>query len=254
MTAPRHIQTKQAPTEVTDEAIRVGWKPDHAANEDVLGRKAGHVVRPEDQKPIVTDWTGMEDWANCPPSYAVWAEQYQNYTHTMVRRFGVYRNVEEIVQEIMWAFYRKDSLGVFTPDWGSKSKSGKSNFRSYYTRHIFTYVISQRRNWARGAHKHCMIFDAPVGTPESGDTSTWGDVKAPVVEPETNKVEFDELVGSLRTEFGDEFMNIVLDLAMNQDRQIRQTDLSRALGMKGREASSALAKVRAAITAHLRED
>ena len=255
MTAPRQVQTKQAPTQVTDAAVQVGWKPDHTASEDVLGRKAGHIVAKEDRLPIVTDWAGMDDWANCPPSYEVFFQQYMNYTNTMVRKFGVYRNVEDIAQAILTRYMERDSLGVFRRDWGSQSKTGKSNFRSYYSRFILTYVTSLRRNEARAAHKHLCIFDAPVGSQDSGDTSTWGDVKAPVVAPETDRVEFEELVATLRSTIKDDrLIDVVLELAMNQDRAIRQSDLARELGSKGREASSALTKIRAALTAHLKVD
>lgn len=46
------------------------------AGRDVLDRPSGHVVAVEDRIPIVTDWSGPEDWHHAPPSYDVWAKQY----------------------------------------------------------------------------------------------------------------------------------------------------------------------------------
>lgn len=244
----KHVQTKQAPTEVTEAVIGVGYKADHGANEDVLGRKAGHIVKPEDRKPIVTDWSGMDDWVNCPPSYEVFFEQYMSYTRTMVRKFGVYRTdiLEDISQAILIRYMERDSLGVFTPYWGSQSESGKSNFRSYYTRFIKTYVASQWRNEARAAHKHLCIYDAPVGSDD--DATTWGDVKAPVVELDTDAVEFKELISSLRSKVKDDtLVDAMLELTMSTDRQLRPSDLRKALDINSRAANAALAKVRAAL-------
>jgi DNA-directed RNA polymerase specialized sigma24 family protein len=254
MTTPqRNIQTKQAPTSVNEAALEVGYKADHGADEDVLGRKAGHIVKPEDRLPIVTDWTGMDDWVNCPPSYEAFFEQYMSYTRAWVRKFGVFRNVEDISQSIMTRYMERDSLGVFTPDWGSKSSNGKSNFRSYYTRFIKTYVGSQRRNDARAAHKHLCIYDAPVGSQDSGDTTTWGDVKAPVVELDTGAVEFEQLVAGLRAKVkNDELVDATLALVMSTDRALRPSDLRKELGINSRAANSALSRIRAALTEQMK--
>lgn len=254
MTTPqRNIQTKQAPTSVNDAVVQVGYKADHGADEDVLGRKAGHIVKPEDRLPIVTDWSGMDDWVNCPPDYDTFCRQYGSYTRAWVRKFGVYKNVEDITQEIMLRFLEKDSPGVFTPHWGSQSKSGKSNFRSYYTRHILTYSISQKRNYARASHKHLCIYDAPVGSQDSGDTTTWGDVKAPVVELDTGAVEFEELIAGLRAKVkNDELVDATIALVMNTDRQLRPSDLRRELGLNSRAANSALSQIRTALAEQMR--
>jgi hypothetical protein len=232
-----------APVTVTDEALRVGWKEDHAAAEDVLGRKTGHVVLPEDRLPIVTEWSGMSDWVNCPPDYDTWARQYLSYTENRVRHFGAWDEIEDIVQTIMARFAERDSLGVFTPEWGSQSNTGKSNFRSYYSRFILTYVISQRRNYTRMRKRQCLIFNAPVGD----DGKEWGEVKAPVVDADTVSAEFNDLAARLRREVKDDrLVDVVLELARDS-QPIKLSELRRDLGLSHGAAKSGLEKVRTAL-------
>lgn len=242
MTAPhRTVQSKSAPVTVSEDVSRVGWKADHSSTEDVLGRKAGHIVAAEDRLPIVTEWSGMEDWRNAPPSYDVFFKQYMSYTHTMCYRFGVARDVEDVAQSIMTRFMERDSLGVFTPSWGSQSASGRSNFRSYYSRFILTYVTGLKRNAARHAARHLLVFDAPI---DEGGT-TWADVQAPSHEDDYGRVEFEEAIAALRSRVDPGLVDAVLMLA--QDGPVKQGDLREVLGVKLRTAKTGLESVRAAL-------
>lgn len=240
-TAGNTVQSKSAPTVVTDEVTRVGYKEDRETGEDVLGRKTGHVVAAKDRLPIETDWNGMTDWRNCPPSYDVWAEQYRSYTVQMCLRFGVMRDVEDVAHSIMTRFHERDSLGVFTPDWGSKSATGKSNFRSYYTRFILTYVTGLKRNAVRHAKRNLLVFDAPV----DDDGTTWADMKAPAHVDNLGHVEFEEAIAQLRGRVSNDLVDAVLMLA--QDGPVRQVDLKKVLGVSPPTAKAGLESVRAAL-------
>lgn len=236
------VQTKSGPTSVNAEVERVGYAADRAAGEDVLGRKAGHVVAPKDRLPIVTRWSGMDDWKECPPDYDTWALQYRTYTIRMCVRFGVKFNVEDVAQAIMTRFMERDSLGVFTPDWGSKSATGRSNFRSYYTRFILTYVTGMVRNETRYLRKHSLIFDAPIGE----DGTTWGDLSAPSHYDDLSGPEFEQTVAGLRERIdNDALVDAVLALAQNGP--VRQNGLRDQLGCDANAARSGLAAVRAAL-------
>lgn len=209
---------------------------------DVLGRPAGHVVAPQDRLPIVTDWSGPTDWSNCPPSYEAWAAQYHPETVFWVRRAGVNpREVDDVVQEIMTRFQERDSLGVFDPNWATRSKTGKSQFRSYYSNFVVGYASGKHRNNVRYAIRNSLIVDAPVGD----DGETWYDFKAPAHEDNLGRVEFEEAIAALRTRVDTDLVDAVLMLA--QDGPVRQGDLREVLGLTPRSAKSGLESVRAAL-------
>lgn len=236
------VQTKSEPTSVNVDVARVGYDPERASGEDVLGRKAGHVVAVEDRLPIVTAWSGMDDWSNCPPSYEVWGNQYYTYTIRMCYKFGIRHSLEDVAHLIMARFQERDSLGVFTPNWGSKSESGRSNFRSYYSRFIFTYVQSLRRNEARYTYKHCMFFDAPVG--EGGET--WGNLSAPSHMDDLSGVEFAETINALRDSVkNDALIDAVLTLS--NSGAVRQRGIRDILGCDAATARKGLAAVKSAL-------
>lgn len=209
---------------------------------DVLGRAAGHVVAPEDRQPIVTDWTGYDDWSNCPPSYEIWAQQYHAETVYWVRRAGVnYREIDDVVAEIKTRFIERDSLGVFRRDWSTRSASGKSNFRSYYSNFVFGYARGKHRNNVRHAMRNHLLMDAPV----TDDGSTWGEFNMTPHEDNHTRVEFEEAIASLRKRVDPKLVDTVLALA--QDGPVKQGGLREALGLTPRAAKQGLESVRAAL-------
>ncbi len=221
-----------------------------SAGRDVLGREAGHVVRPEDRKEIVTEWTGPKDWANCPPSYEAWWDQYRDETYFWVRRAGVnFREVDDVVGEIMTRFMERDSLGVFDRNWSTRSATGKSRFQSYYSNFVVGYASGKHRNNVRYIKKHAYILDAPVGE----DGATWYDVNAPSYSDNVEAtVLFADVVASVRARIGDdELVDAVLILAADGD--VKQNGLRSALGCNARAAKTGLEAVRAALRDALAE-
>lgn len=249
---PIKVQTRSAPLQENKETARVGWVADHATGEDVLGRKAGHVVAVEDRKPIITEWDGMVDWANCPPTYDVWADQYYTYTRSMLMRWGARLDeVEDMMQEIMARFIERDSLGVFTPEWGSKSKTGRSNFRSYYSRFLLTYFNGKKRNLVRHYKKNIHILDAPVS--EDGSI-TWGDQNAEACDDAAfEQLEFEQLIEQLRVRVSDDAL-VDAVLMMVENGPIRQKALGAQLGGDSGVGAAGLQRVREALTELLGED
>lgn len=177
---------------------------------DVLGRAPGHVVAEEDRKPIVTAWSGMQDYVNCPPDYGTWFKQYLTYTRYLVSQFNIPpSDVEDVVSEIMIRFMERDSLGEFVPTWKTQSKTGRSNFRSYYSRFIVDYAPGKNRNVRRHASRNLLLCDA---TTDEDGSQTWLDAHAQTETFETAAMEemaFEALVASLRQKVDPELASTV---------------------------------------------
>lgn len=223
--------------------------PQREAGKDVLGRKAGHVVLAEDRKPIITDWSGMADYDNCPPDYGVFFEQYQGYTRHLVWTMGVApREVDDVVSEIMARFMERDSLGEFDRAWATRSATGKSVFRSYYSRFVVTYARGKHRNNVRHTMRYNLICDAPVGD-ESG--TTWieqHDADVAGIGVPHYEVEFSSLMASLRDRVGDDLMNVVEGLVEDTGK-LKLSDLASKLGVSARKAREARDRLQAAARA-----
>lgn len=251
MSAPQEgvtpaVQSKTAPLDgANEDVIGVGYVETRAGDEDVLGRKAGYVVPVEKRKPIVTEWSGLDDWKNAPPDYDTFMRQYMQYTRVLCIRAQVFLvDVEDMSQMLLTRFMERDSLGVFTPNWGSQSEDRKSNFRSYYSRFVATYLKGYRRNEAKYRTRHLAILDAPVDE----DGTTWADLKAPAHEDNLFSVEFAQVVESVRAQHvvSDEVLDAVLTLG-SQAKIVKQAELAEVLGCDNRTAKAALGSVRAAL-------
>lgn len=240
----RAARTKRDGTVVatTNYAPVVGRKP----GEDVLGRKSGHVVAAEARKQIVTAWKGMEDYDECPPDYGVFFEQYQGYTRHLVWTMGVApREIDDVVSEIMTRFMERDSLGEFDRAWATRSATGKSVFRSYYSRFVVTYARGKHRNNVRHVKRFSLLCDAPLGD-ENG--TTWieqHDVDVEGIGVPHYEVEFSSLVESLRARVGDELMDVVSEL-VEETGKIKLSDLATKLGVSARKAREARDRLQAA--------
>jgi hypothetical protein len=223
---------------------------------DVLGRESGHVVAPEDRKPIVTDWSGMDDWANCPPDYGTFYAQYASYVMFLVRKFAHPREVEDMASDIITRFIERDSMGEFKREWETRSASGKSVFRSYLSRFVVTYARGKNRNNVRHAIRYLTIANAPVGNDGSGET-TWLDLRDQEVggigQPQT-EVEFVDFLDSLRARVGPDVVEAVQSLVEDHKRVTLsglRTALAERTGgpVSARAARSALDRLQAAATA-----
>jgi len=194
---------------ITEERVTVFYATDNGTKDDgrpvkggdVLGRPIGYVVSPEDRLPIKTSWTGMTDYVNAPPDYGTFFRQYLSYTRFLVSKFGVpSSDLEDVVSDIMTRFLERDSIGVFSNDWASRSATGKSNFRSYYSRFVVTYAQGMNRNVRRHASRNVLICDAPV---DDDNRTTCEDEHAPTESFEDTTVQsmdFESLVASLRAQ------------------------------------------------------
>lgn len=218
---------------------------------DVLGRPAGHVVRPEDRLPIVTEWSGMTDYVNAPPDYGTFFKQYKNYTRSLVLQFGVPpSDLEDIVTDIMVRFFERDSLGVFSREWKTRSDTGRSNFRSYYSRFVVTYARGKNRNVRHHSSHYLLICDAAVDE-ESSTTgldmlSSTSSFESDLV----NQLDFESLVEQLRTQVGSqlsETLDAVIEVALGTP-VFRITELAKTMGVSPSEARNKLAAVRAALS------
>ena len=234
---------------MTDTQTDVTDAPERQAGRDVLGRPAGHVVRPEDRKPIVTNWRGMDDWSNCPPDYETWYRQYRSETYYWVSRAGVNpREYDDIVNEIMTRFMERDSLGVFDPTFANRSATGRSQFRSYYSNFVVGYASGKHRNQVRYLKKHALVFDAKTGDGES----TWGEVFAPAqVDAQVDAAAFALAIDAVRARCGAELVDAVLYLATSGS--VPQKQLSELLGTTVRGAKTGLDAVRGALRDALAE-
>jgi DNA-directed RNA polymerase specialized sigma24 family protein len=217
---------------------------------DVLGRPIGYVVSPEDRLPIKTAWTGMTDYMNAPPDYGTFFKQYLRYTRSLVSRFGVPpSDLEDVVSDIMARFLERDSIGVFSNDWSSRSATGKSNFRSYYSRFIVTYAQGMNRNVRRHANRNVLICDASV---DDDNRTTWVDEHAPAESFEDTTVQsmdFETLVASLRAQVDpklSETVDAVVELAMGGPT-VKVAALARKLSCSQRVAKQNLEQVRGAL-------
>jgi hypothetical protein len=217
---------------------------------DVLGRPIGYVVSPEDRLPIQTSWTGMTDYVNAPPDYGTFFKQYITYTRFLVSRFGVPpSDLEDVVSDIMTRFLERDSIGVFSGDWDSRSVTGKSNFRSYYSRFVVTYAQGMNRNVRRHSSRNVLICDAPV---DDESRATWVDEHAPTESFEdatVRNMDFESLVASLRAQVDPELsatVDAVVELAMGGPT-VKVAALARRLSCSQRIAKQNLEQVRDAL-------
>ena len=207
------------------------------AGKDVLGREAGHVVAPADRKPIETDWSGMQDFDNCPPDYGKFYEQYRGFIYHLVWSMGVApREMDEVVSEIITRFIERDSLGEFRPDWATRSAKGRSVFRSYLARFVVTYARGKHRNNVRFVKRYSLLCDAPVGD-DSG--ARWIDQHdAERVEVDglpSYGVEYAALVEALGEAVGSDVMDVVTGMVEESGR-IKLKDLEERLGISARRA------------------
>lgn len=95
---------------------------------------------------------------------------------------------------LMWRFVERDSIGVFTREWPTRSKTGNSVFRTYYMHFLLAYAPGKLRNLMRLKTRELTILDAPVS--EDGAT-----VRVDLYDDETRideSVEFDLLVEQIR--------------------------------------------------------
>ncbi len=208
---------------------------------DVLGRPPGYVVPEKDRIPIVTEWSGMTDYDHAPPSYAVFFEQYYTYTNWYVSKFlpKGSNQLEDIVMELMTRFMERDSVGVFSNSWESRSKKGHSVFRTYYTHFLLAYTPGKRRNAARIAANELLIMNAPV----SDDGSvTWADIHAPTSTIDT-EVEFNAMVAGIHDSASTLDVDIVdrmIELALGATKKLRRTDVAMEFQVDARTAQQIL--------------
>lgn len=254
--SPEDVDTEVATAQAVFEARRERGG-DRRGNRDVLDRPAGHVVRPEDRQEIITDWQppeengGRVDWVNAPRSYDEWYRQYLPEAQLWVRKSGVHwSQIGEVVDEIMTRFIERDSLGVFRPTWETRSASGRSNFRSYFSNFVVGYATGKHRNNVRYLKHNSFIFDAQVGD----DGTTWADLRAPLVEDAApGSAEFVLALAQVRATVGNrELVDAVLMLAA-EEGGVKQSSLRRELGCSAGTAKTGLEAVRAALRAALAE-
>lgn len=184
------------------------------ATTDVLGRPIGYVVPPEDRQPIVTDWSGHDDYVNAPPDYGTFYRQYRSYTYYLVRKFAPPKSdIDDVVADIIMRFIERDSIGVFSSEWATRSATGRSNFRSYYSRFVVTYARGKTRNVYKHNGRNVLIFDAPVS--DDGSVS-WGDENASGEISNSNDMEFELLVSRIKAEIDESLYDAlfaILDMA-----------------------------------------
>lgn len=217
---------------------------------DVLGRPVGHVVSAKERLPIVTEWSGMHDYVNAPPDYGTFHKQYLSYTRHLVSKFGVPpSDLDDVVSDIMIRFLERDSIGVFSRDWESRSATGYSNFRSYYSRFVVTYAQGKNRNVRRHSGRYVLICDASV---DDDGRTTWLDEHAPTEAFEDRAAEdldFESLVSQLRTKVDpalSDAVDAVVEIAMGEPT-IRVAALARKLNVSQRVAKERLDAVRGAL-------
>lgn len=211
---------------------------------DVLGRKAGHVVPANERQEIITDWSGMDDFVNAPPNYDVFDRQYRSFVRHLVWSVGVSpREIDDVTQDIMIRFLERDSLGTFRREWTTRSKTGKSVFRSYLARFVVTYARGMHRNKVRYAKRFPMICDATVG--DDGGT-TWldqHDQREEGIGRPQETVELTDLISFLRTEVGDDAVSAVAQL-VEDGRKVTLSSLAGALSEQaGQQVSARRARV-----------
>lgn len=238
-----------------EDSLAIGYVLDSSTKDDgrpvkggdVLGRPINHVVAAEDRQPILTEWSGMNDYVNAPPDYGIFYKQYFTYTRFLVSKFGVpSSDLEDVVSDIMTRFLERDSIGVFSSEWASRSATGRSNFRSYYSRFVVTYAQGKNRNVRKHAGRNVLICDAPA---DDDSRSTWLDEHAPTTSFEADVVSdmsFESLVKGLRAQVAPELssaVDAVVELAMGGPT-VRVAALARRLGCSQRLAKQHLDKVR----------
>lgn len=232
----------------TDAATKDDGRP--VKGGDVLGRPVGHVVPASERLPIQTEWSGMKDYVNAPPDYGTFHKQYLSYTRHLVAQFGVpVSDLDDVVSDIMIRFLERDSIGVFSRDWESRSATGHSNFRSYYSRFVVTYAQGKNRNVRRHGSRYVLICDASV---DDDGRTTWLDEHAPTEafeERATGDMDFEQLVSELRTKVDptlSDAVDAVVEIAMGEPT-IRVAALARKLNVSQRVAKERLDAVRGAL-------
>lgn len=223
---------------------------------DVLGRPYGYVVAPEDRHPVVTDWTGYDDYLNAPPNYEIFYRQYYRYTRTLVLKFAPPRSdFEDIVSDIIMRFLERDSLGVFSREWSSRSASGRSGFRSYFSRFVVTYA----RGYTRNSYSHHSRYMKLINSKIFEDWPDFFLMPCPrtmdeVTELALDNVEFGLFVRRIIEEFSDDHFAVLLEILLMalDGQEIRHCPLAKTLGISIKESKLLVRELRDATTrAHL---
>lgn len=229
-------------TFVKDSALKQTRASHERPGADVLGRKPGYVVPAEERQEIVTDWSGMDDFHHAPPDYGIFFEQYKSYTVWYLNKFGfVVDDMENVVMDLMTRFMERDSMGVFSNGWSSRSKTGESVFRTYYTHFLLAYAPGKKRNLVRVKQNELLLWDAAIG---DEDSTTWGDLNGPTDTIDA-EVDFDSMVAGIRSEATDLEVSVVermIELALGSTKKLRRADVVRELGMKPKDAEEVLEK------------
>jgi hypothetical protein len=228
----------------TVDALPVQTRASHGRpGADVLGRPPGYVVPKEERQAIVTDWSGMDDFHHAPPNYGVFFSQYKSYTLWYLSNFGFHRDdIENVAMDLMTRFMERDSIGVFSNGWESRSKTGESVFRTYYTHFLLAYAPGKKRNIARVKSNELLLWDAAIG--DDDGSTTWGDLHGPAGTIDT-EVDFHDMVDSIRSGASDLEVSVIdrmIELAMGSTRKLRRADVVRELGVKAEAADRILAR------------
>ncbi len=225
-------------------------------------RPPGHVVRPEDRQPIVTEWSGYDDWHNAPPNYDVFVRQYAGYTRVLCLRFGIRRvDVDDVVQYLLERFQGKDSLAVFDPTYVSKA-GRPSKFRSYYSRFVHTYCMGLKRNSVRLAQHEMLIMDKPLS---EDDPVTMADVRADEIgcggdDDPVAAAEGADLADRMRRAVSDcpepvvATAEALVVLSRTLSRPPGPSDVARVVGCSSTVARRAMAEVRRAVAPEVDAD
>ena len=236
-------------TFVKSDALPKQERASHARpGADVLGRKPGYVVAPRDRKEIVTEWSGMKDFDNAPPSYEIFFEQYWSYTLWYINQFNVPGGIiQDIAMQIIKRFIERDSIGVFDRGWDNRSKTGKSVFRTYYTHFMLAYIPGLKRNALRVSRNELLLWDAQIG---DEDGTTWGMVNGPRTTID-DATDMTFLAQSIRSASTDDLniVNKMIDLAFGSTKKVSKAEVARELNVKPDVAAGILDRFTQAVAA-----
>ena len=219
----------------------------------------GHVVRREDRRSFVTEWSGPADWLNAPPTYDAFAKQYLNYTRGRCVKFGVPSyNLEDVTIEIVTRFIERDMLPIFDPHFRTvgvqKGTSARASFRSWYSKYIFNVSRGKKRNSVRLAFHESCILDEPARAlysfRDDFETRTFGDLLTKDWHDDIIEgVEVRDFARRLRARavksdsVAPALVDAVVLLSMTLSRPPRPVDVARAVGCTPQAARRGLTEL-----------
>lgn len=136
-----------------------------------------------------------------PKDYTELFQLYYDYIRKLVYRHGIDpQNVENVTMAVIMRFFEKDALSQYDPEFGIKNNSHQALFRTFLSGFVISYLQHPVVMQGKLKRREGLSLDMPTGgTTDNGNDETVYDMLAPVHEDNHEGLEYQMLVGQIRS-------------------------------------------------------